>query len=221
MAEKKTSTKTSTKKEQAELIKLPELDIRFMSVQVIGDTPLIVHKWSEKAKREMLDKQMKKASTGKEVKDPWKDYCNSLYWLDGMPETPTQEDLDNARFGFPAVAFKACAIDAAYQQGAISKKTTPRGAFHLMDELVEIVGKPRMREDMVQIGGMSKVADIRYRGEFPDWSATLNIRYNARAITPEQIMNMLNIGGFANGVGEWRPERDGNYGTFHIATVSL
>ena len=88
-----------------------------------------------------------------------------------------------------------------------------------MDELVEIKGTPRMREDMVQVGGMSKVADIRYRGEFPEWRATLNIRYNAGAISPEQILNMLNIGGFSNGIGEWRPSRDGSFGTFHVATA--
>lgn len=76
-----------------------------------------------------------------------------------------------------------------------------------------------MREDMVQIGGMSKVADIRYRGEFPTWRAKLNIRYNASAISPEQILTMLNLGGFANGVGEWRPSRDGSFGTFHVASA--
>ena len=73
-----------------------------------------------------------------------------------------------------------------------------------------------MREDMVQIGGMSKVADIRYRPEFKTWSTTLTIRYNRNAITPEQIANLLNYGGFSNGVGEWRPSRDGSHGTFHV-----
>jgi hypothetical protein len=36
------------------------------------------------------------------------------------------------------------------------------------------------------------------------------------SITPEQIMNLLNYGGFANGVGEWRPSRDGSFGTYHV-----
>ena len=79
-----------------------------------------------------------------------------------------------------------------------------------------IEGIPEMREDMVQIGGMSKVADIRYRPEFKQWKTTLTIKYNKSAITPEQIMNLLNYGGFANGVGEWRPSRDGSFGTFHV-----
>ena len=42
-------------------IELPQLDLRLMEVTVIGDSPLIVHAWSEKAKKEMLGKQMKQA----------------------------------------------------------------------------------------------------------------------------------------------------------------
>lgn len=207
-----------SKKNEEELIgvQIPAIEKKRIAVKVIGDSPLIVHKWSEKAKKEMLDKQMKKASKGKEAKDPWMDYCSSMYWLDGMPEKPTEEDVAAARFGFPATAFKACAVDAGYQQGAISKKTTARGAFHIMDEFVEIEGYPNMREDMVKIG--MGTADIRYRGEFKKWSAVLNIVYNPNAISAEQIVNLLNLGGFSNGVGEWRPSRDGSFGTFHVAT---
>ena len=211
--------------EQVLAFELPKMDTRFLNVDIIGDSDLIMHKWSIKAKRQILDKQMKKASVGKEAKDPEMDFYESMYWLnEGLPEEPEKKEYQKllksgkARFGFPSIAFKACAIDAAYQQGAITKKTTARGAFHILDEFVEIKGEPVMREDMVQIGGMTKVADIRYRGSLRNWRATLKIRYNAGAISPEQILNMLNIGGFSNGVGEWRPSRDGSFGTFHVAT---
>ena len=63
-------------------------------------------------------------------------------------------------------------------------------------------------------------ADLRYRGEFRNWSAILKIQYNASGdISLDAIMNALNAGGFTCGVGEWRPEKDGNYGRFHIASV--
>lgn len=217
------ATKKKAEEAQAVAFELPKIDVRMITVEVVGDSPLVVHKWSEKAKKEMLDKQMKKASKGKEAKDPEMDYYESMYWLNDMPEEPTKADYEKAlksgkaRFGFPSIAFKACAIDAGYQQGAIAKKTTARGAFHIDDEFVEIKAIPQMREDMVQVGGISKVADIRYRAEFPNWRATITIKYNATAISPEQILNLLNLGGFANGVGEWRPSRDGNFGRFHVA----
>lgn len=198
-------------------ITIPAITLNTMKLKVVGDSPLIVHAWSEKAKKMILDKQMKKASTGKEAKDPFMDFCESLYWLDGMPEKPTMEDVVKARFGFPACAFKAAAVDAGFQQGILAKKTTARGAFHIVGDMVEIHGIPEMREDMVRIG--MGTADIRYRGEFKSWSAEITIRYNPTSMSAEQIINLLNIGGFANGVGEWRPSKDGSFGTFHVETA--
>lgn len=196
-------------------VEVPTIEKRLVTLRIVGDSPLIVHAWSVKAKRQMLEKQMKKASAGKEAKDPWMDFCESLYWLDGMPDYPTEKDIASARFGFPTVAFKACAVDAGYQQGVLAKKTTARGAFHILDEFAVIEGVPTIREDMVRVG--MGTADIRYRGEFKNWSTVLKIVYNPKAISIEQIANLLNMGGFANGVGEWRPSKEGSYGTFHVA----
>ena len=92
--------------------------------------------------------------------------------------------------------------------------TEARGAFHIIGELVRIDGEPRMREDMVRVG--MGTADIRYRAGFPEWSTTITISYNAGVFTPEQIVNLFNQGGFGVGVGEWRPEKNGPFGRFHV-----
>lgn len=206
---------TKTKNEET-VIEIPKLELKEMALKLIGDSPLIVHAWDEKAKREMLEKQMKKATSGKKAKDPFSDFCNSLYWLSEKPENPTMEDVMGAKFGFPAVAFKSAAIDGGFLSGVTSKKTTSRAAFHIIGEMVEVKGIPEMREDMVRIG--MGTADIRYRGEFKAWSVTLLIRYNETAMSAEQIINLFNYGGFGVGVGEWRPAKDGSYGRFHVAT---
>jgi len=46
-------------------ISIPAPDIRTVTFRIEGTTPLISHKWSEKAKKAMLDKQMKKAAPAK------------------------------------------------------------------------------------------------------------------------------------------------------------
>ena len=33
------------------------------------------------------------------------------------------------------------------------------------------------------------------------------------------IVNMLNAGGFTCGVGEWRVEKDGSFGKYHVETI--
>ena len=82
-------------------------------------------------------------------------------------------------------------------------------------ELVKIEGEPTMREDMVRVG--MGTADLRYRGEFREWSTTFMIRYNANVLSVEQHVNLFNTAGFAIDVGEWRPQKDGSYGMFRVA----
>lgn len=202
----------------AEELHIPALDIKCFDVLIIGDSPLIVHAWSDKAKKMMLDKQMKKATKGREAKDPFMDFVDSMYWLTKKPKKPTMEDVLSAKFGFPTIAFKAAAVDSGYQQGILSKKTTARGAFHIIGDYAEIEGIPEIREDMVRVG--QGVADIRYRGEFKEWRTVLRIRYNASSISSEQIVSLFNVAGFACGVGEWRPSKDGSFGTFHVGTIN-
>lgn len=181
---------------------IPKIDIRQMEIKLIGDSPLICHAWSKKAIDMMLDKQMKKAKASKEAKDPQADYESSLY------------KLPDGGYGFPCVAFKAAAVGACRFSDGI-KMTEARGAFHVVGEFAKLDGEPRPRQDMVRVG--MGTADIRFRGEFVTWSVKLLVAYNGAALSPEQIVNLFNIAGFGVGVGEWRPEKDGSYGRFHVA----
>lgn len=197
------------------VIELPQLNIQRMTIRLIGDSALITHRWSEKAKKEMLDKQMKKAKAAKAAKDPWMDFCEALYWLTPMPEKPTPEDIAKATFGFPSIGFKAAAVDACSHVDGITK-VEARGAFHIVGEFVTISGTPEMREDMTRVG--MGTADLRYRPSFKPWSAEFEVRFNANVLSAEQIVNLFNTAGFGIGVGEWRPQRDGGFGMFHVAT---
>lgn len=76
---------------------------------------------------------------------------------------------------------------------------------------------PVMREDMVRVGGMSKTADIRYRGMFESWEIPMLMEYNKNGkYSLEQLLNCVNVGGFACGIGEWRPEKDGQFGMYRL-----
>ena len=213
----------TTKK--AEVVEIKPVQLRNVTLKIVGDTPLIVHAWSEKAKRMMLEAQMGLAKgKKKEVKNPVDDFIQSMYWLTDKPKKSTEEAFmqaikDGARFGFPATAFKQSAISAAYRLGYVKDKMGLRGAFFINGDengMIEIHSDtPIMREDMVKIG--MGTADLRYRGEFRNWWAELNISYNANgSFSLENIVNIINAGGYACGVGEWRVEKDGQNGAFHV-----
>ena len=180
------------------------IDVRHIQLRIIGDSPLIVHAWSTKAKQMMLDKQMKRGKQAQVAKDPEQDYQDSLYHLP-----------DGTGYGFPSVGIKSCAIRGAKGLGMVM--TDSRAAFHIEGDLAPITGEPSMREDMVRIG--QGTADVRYRGEFKEWSIVFSLTYNARVLSAEQIVTMLDAGGFGTGIGEWRPEKSGQYGRFHVGAV--
>ena len=195
----------AAKAAQAQVLEIPPLTTKTVVVRIVGDSELITHNWSEKAKKEMRDKQMGRARTKKEPKVPEAEYEGAFYRMpDGTPALRT-------------IAFKAAAVDAATQVAGLTKVFL-RGSFHVVGELVPINGDPYMREDMVRVG--MGTADIRYRPGFPQWSVDLPIRFNPNSVTLEQLVHLLNQAGFSCGVGEWRPQKDGPYGMFHVEGVT-
>lgn len=219
----------ATKK--TEVIEIKPIEMQSVQLTIVGDTPLIMHAWSEKAKKQMLDAQMG-VSKGKqkERKSPVQDFIDSMYWLTEKPTGGDSEEekqllflqavQKGARFGFPVTALKQAAISASFRKGWSKDKMSLRGSFFIdggCGEFMEIKSSdpPVMREDMVRVG--LGTADLRYRGEFSNWSATFKLKYDVNGQYPlSAIINMINAGGTTCGIGEWRPERDGMFGMFHV-----
>lgn len=188
-------------------IVIPRVNINQFPITLVGDSPLIVHKWDEKSKRMMLDKQMKKAKSGKQAKNPQDDYEATMY------------RFPDGGHGFPAAGFKASAVNACRQIDGIAM-TEARGAFQVVGDLIRLkCSEPVMREDMVRIG--MGTSDIRYRAMYETWEADIIIRYNADFMSADQIVNLFNTAGFCSGIGEWRPSSPkcaGSFGMFHVQT---
>ena len=224
----------TTKKATTIEIKPMELDT--VELTIVGTTPLIVHAWSHKAKQAMLDKQRGKATKTKhEIKIPVNDLIEACYWLTEQPELGSDDEeaetnykaaiASGAKFGFPVTGVKQSIIMGAKRGGLDVVATELRGSFFLAGateastvDIAEIISDdPICREDMVKVGGMSKTADIRYRPEFRNWEMPLSMTYNVNGkYSLEQLLNCFNVGGFACGIGEWRPERDGQFGMYRL-----
>lgn len=154
---------------------------------------------------------------------------------------------NGARFGFPLTGLKQAAISAAYRMGWSKDKMSLKGSFFIkpdadgyyagdlvvsddrksieivpnafhMEPMIEIHAESvSMREDTVKVG--MGAADLRYRGMFTNWWAEFTLSFNENGDkTLDEILTIINAGGYVCGIGEWRPERDGQYGMFHVVT---
>lgn len=201
------------KKEAAE-VTLKPLNIQVVQIRIEGEK-LVVHKFSEKARREIEEKQQNpnKARKKKTERKPHEDFLGALHVLG--KDVATGEAGE--KYGFPASAIKKAMVSACRQHAGLPM-TVARGAFHVIGDLVEInAKKPVMRTDMVRLE--NGAADVRYRPEFRDWHMDVKIEYNADVVNPDTLVALLSTAGFAVGLGENRPEKSGDsWGRFNVAT---
>jgi hypothetical protein len=211
-----TATKTSTNGKTATdlpVVETPEIEIsrieaETLQVPILGTTPLICHRFSEKAKRQMLD-NMQGRKTPKEPKNPEAEYDSAFY------------KFEDGGYGFPAIAFKHATVGGARFYGKQITMTALKQFLFTKGEigldgfaLARIDGEPKMREDVVRVGRGG--TDLRYRPEFTVWKTTLTVTYVTSMLTRDSILSLIDAGGMGVGIGEWRPEKDGDFGTYRI-----
>jgi hypothetical protein len=210
------------KVEEVTTIAVPEIKVQTANIRISGTSSLVCHKFSEKAKKAMLDKQMKVGkTTAREAKNPVGDFIGALYWLTPMPTELNEAAFekavaDGAKFGFPTTGIKEAICAGAYRAGLSKDKVSMYGKFHIKGEFAEIQGQiPHMREDTVKLA--TGVADIRHRPEFPaGWFMELEITYNSAVLSLEQLVSFVELGGFSVGIGEHRIEKGGSWGAFTV-----
>lgn len=224
----------ATKKVQSAAVSIPAPMIKDAVIRIKGDTPIIFHKWSEKQKKMMRDKQMKIATAGKEARDPESEYLDSFY-----------HDQDGF-IAFKANALKQALVGSARVIDGIAMTELRAGLFVVGDSLGMIpllikgkrikptklssrvdgdeiyavdtkVPEIKMREDTVTVGMGS--ADLRYRGQVENWEMIFTIRFLANRFSLEQVVNLVQYAGFTCGLGEWRPEKNGTSGTFSVVST--
>lgn len=191
------------------IVSLTPIKRETIEIPIQGVSPLIPHRWSEKARNMMRLKQSgSKARAKHDPKDPQTEAEAALYRLaDGRP-------------GMPATAFKAATVAAARLYDGITM-TALKSALFVQGEgdeqLVEITGDMTLREDMPRNSGGT--SDLRYRYSFHPWSAILTVTYVPVLIDCDSVINLVDAGG-NGGVGDWRPSAPksmtGTYGRYEV-----
>lgn len=191
---------------------IDKIPTRTIRVPIEGTTSLIVHRFAAKAKTIMLDSQQGRKAP-KAARDPEEDFDNSMYRL-----------ADGDGTGMPLLAFKLATVSAArFYTRPITMAALRQFLFFTggvlsndgTDLLYPIVGEPKMREDVVRINN-GRGTDLRFRAEYPEWSTVLQVTFATPKLSTESVLSLIDAGGLGVGVGEWRPEKSGQNGTYRI-----
>lgn len=199
-------------------IRIPPPNYELLEIELsnknTGST-LVVHRFSEKSINQL--KETDKGNKGsrkapRPARDPYQEYQGSLY---RMPSNPNI-------YALPAAGFKKAMVRAAKPIDGITMTDIQMAFWVLEDEggMVAIKGEPRMREDIVRLSGVGRPPQIRYRGEFVEWSTKLRIRYDADLFAAEEIINLCYRAGQSVGWGELRFEKGFSCGAWNCGKIN-
>lgn len=179
-----------------------------ITFRIKGTSPLIQHAWSEKGLRQLRMTPAERRKQPKTKRNPEEEASAAMYTLeDGTP-------------ALPMLSFKAALISAAHKDLGIEKTLVRKSVFLPADAyeaglLAPLdASEPVIREDIVKVG--ANQTDLRYRPEFREWSCKVTIQIDADLLDEQDLINLVNRAGFSVGIGEWRPEKDGEFGRFEF-----
>jgi len=170
-------------------------------LEITGTAPLIQNKFAQKTIEEMLRKHMG-LSVQKEKKIPSE-----------CIERATIKNEDG-KVCIPPTAIKKAILSASAMVKGL-KKTHIRASIFVEGNSIPIKYSQMVPQmDMVRTSGIGRAPDVRFRPRFEDWSARVIILFS-EMIPVQTVVDLVHRAGNC-GVGEWRPEKDGNFGTFVV-----
>lgn len=194
----KTETKT-------EVMAISPPKFAYARFVIEGVAPLVLNKFSAKAREEMRLKHEAGSTSKKGAKKQPKDFM-ALF-------NGARHRAADGWDGIPAPAFRNAMVSACRMAGfkmthaKLSVFVEPDG-FDAEDNtpLVRITkGEPEYSESMVR--NETGVVDIRPRPMWaPGWEAQVVIRYDADQFTITDVGNLLMRAGMQVGIGEGRPD---------------
>lgn len=183
-----------------------------MTVKIIGTSPIILNRMSQKAWFELLAPKKKTAADrANNLKhDPLREFRDSPYMIED-PKASTA-------IGVMASGFKKAMATAAMRIGG-AKKTEISQLVYVPGELINVYGLPRVFMAVTRSADMNRTPDIRTRCIVPEWAIELPVTWVDGTLNTSSILNLLNSAGFVCGVGDWRQEKgSGSFGSFTLVT---
>lgn len=191
-------------------IEIMQIKLGRLRCNLLGTTPLYMHRFGSKGQKEILLPSPKKnaaekASTLKH--DPIAEFREATYFNRDV-NTPTAFHLPTGMF---AKALASAAIDIP---GA--KKSQMQRLTSITSTTVFLYGIPELDIKMVRMSDIGRTPDMRSRPLFKEWACTIDVDFVASLTKEGQIANLLSAAGILVGIGDNRPQKGGSNGKFKI-----
>lgn len=180
---------------------------------ILGTSPLIMNRMSQKVWHELLAPKGKKNAAEKASSlkhDPIQEFRNSPYIIENKAAP--------SLLGILPTAFKGAMLTAALDMPGT--KRTQMGRLLTVDwDMQPVYGIPRVFMSITRSADMNKTPDVRTRAILPEWACKLTVTFNKPILRDQSVANLLAAAGMQSGVGDWRQEKgSGSFGAFKLVS---
>lgn len=180
---------------------------------ILGTSPLIMNRMSQKVWHELLAPKGKKNAAEKASSlkhDPIQEFRNSPYIIENKAAP--------SLLGILPTAFKGAMLTAALDMPGT--KRTQMGRLLTVDwDMQPVYGIPRVFMSITRSADMNKTPDVRTRAILPEWACKLTVTFNKPILREQSVANLLAAAGMQSGVGDWRQEKgSGSFGAFKLVS---
>jgi len=203
------AVKTKTK-DGDDVIQIKKIEPDTITVHLLGASPMIMHRFAFKAWQELLLPAAKKNAAAKAESlkhDPLNEFRECCY--------RNRSEGEPTALHYPAGAFSKALAAAALDLPGATKAQILR-LVGVVSTQINIYGVPTLGMDMVRSSDMARTPDVRTRAYLPEWACKVEISYIRSLIGAEQIVNLMDAAGLIVGIGDYRPQKGGQYGRFSV-----
>lgn len=184
--------------------------MKLIDVQIKGTTPLLQHRFTESAEQN--------SSTRKVLVNQ------------GTPREQAEKAVyrdPQGKFYFPGAAISRLLREAGGNhklRGSrkSAKYVVPACVLVMMDGVTLLNGDGKTPAKDYEVDSRpvtipaTKGRIMRHRPRFDQWSANFTLRINETILPIDFIQQLLTEGGQQIGIGDFRPEKGGPFGTFNV-----
>ena len=205
---------------KTETIEIKRIDVKQVTVKIVGDGDLILNKMNDVSARQLTDQRKNKAKD-LEVPNEWEQIITALHWRDGKPTDFSEQGLiDALKNNAPCIT--AFGLKKSFGEAVVRNeidkfktKFDPSVNIIAKGNLVPIKFTEHYIDEKLMSPVRGKPVLVRMN-RFSGWSAEFTIQFTENVYSLEQIINIINLAGFGLGIGSGRTS---GYGRYHVEEV--
>jgi len=203
--------------QQGGKVYIPKMVMVSIEIVIRGISDLLCSNWRTKH-GEIRNCRIDPKVFGKMTPD--EQFKQALCPVDGREKWSERK---HGKYGMPGYYVKLACTRTAHEVKDWDLRDLIRAAVHVPEDVVpvtKVFPKPYTSEVNIATRGRGREMIEKTRAIFPKgWEMVVKADLDQGLLRPDDLASIVDRAGRAIGIGEWRPERGGQFGAFELVEI--